>query len=196
MTLTTPPRIDETTLPEGVSTTFTHPCPFGCVIRVVDGQEESHVCVGVQIIAAVAPRLTIVEAFAIAGSLKPLLRELNAGSWEDGIRSGREGLCNGVDNDVPEGALPPAAPIVIEAQWRAWTEAAGYLADLAGERQTDEALNQLRDEFRYRAEEPRNGVCVGCGCTEERACADGCSWVRPGLCSACVVVPERQAAAS
>lgn len=28
--------------------------------------------------------------------------------------------------------------------------------------------------------------CQVCGCTEERACPGGCSWVEPGLCSACV----------
>lgn len=29
--------------------------------------------------------------------------------------------------------------------------------------------------------------CRICGCTEDHACADGCSWVRPDLCSACEV---------
>ena len=27
--------------------------------------------------------------------------------------------------------------------------------------------------------------CLGCGCTEMRACAGGCSWVIPNWCSAC-----------
>jgi hypothetical protein len=27
--------------------------------------------------------------------------------------------------------------------------------------------------------------CRVCGCTEERACPGGCTWVRPDLCSAC-----------
>lgn len=27
--------------------------------------------------------------------------------------------------------------------------------------------------------------CALCGCTERRACAEGCSWIRPNLCSAC-----------
>ena len=27
--------------------------------------------------------------------------------------------------------------------------------------------------------------CRGCGCTDERACPGGCSWVTPNLCSAC-----------
>jgi hypothetical protein len=30
------------------------------------------------------------------------------------------------------------------------------------------------------------GVCRECGCTDERACPGGCSWVEPDLCSACV----------
>jgi hypothetical protein len=31
-------------------------------------------------------------------------------------------------------------------------------------------------------------VCLGCGCTDSRACPGGCSWPRPDvdLCSACV----------
>jgi hypothetical protein len=29
-------------------------------------------------------------------------------------------------------------------------------------------------------------VCEICGCTDDRACPGGCSWVRPGLCSQCV----------
>ncbi len=28
-------------------------------------------------------------------------------------------------------------------------------------------------------------TCIGCGCTDRRACRGGCSWARPGLCSAC-----------
>jgi hypothetical protein len=31
------------------------------------------------------------------------------------------------------------------------------------------------------------GTCAGCGCTDDRACRGGCSWVSPGWCSACVV---------
>lgn len=29
------------------------------------------------------------------------------------------------------------------------------------------------------------GVCRVCGCTENRACDDGCSWVTRDLCSTC-----------
>lgn len=33
---------------------------------------------------------------------------------------------------------------------------------------------------------PRCGdmVCVKCGCTDSRACAEGCWWIEPGICSA------------
>lgn len=27
--------------------------------------------------------------------------------------------------------------------------------------------------------------CIFCGCTDDRACEGGCSWVLPGLCSKC-----------
>lgn len=29
------------------------------------------------------------------------------------------------------------------------------------------------------------GVCRECGCTNERPCPGGCSWIEPDLCSAC-----------
>lgn len=32
--------------------------------------------------------------------------------------------------------------------------------------------------------------CRVCGCTDDRACPGGCSWVEPDLCSACVEAPE------
>lgn len=35
-------------------------------------------------------------------------------------------------------------------------------------------------------------TCRVCGCTEEKACEDGCSWVAPGLCSACVIAGRHQ----
>jgi hypothetical protein len=28
-------------------------------------------------------------------------------------------------------------------------------------------------------------ACVICGCTDLRACDDGCAWIVPGLCSTC-----------
>jgi hypothetical protein len=28
--------------------------------------------------------------------------------------------------------------------------------------------------------------CRVCGCTDERGCEDGCEWIQPGLCSACL----------
>jgi acetyl esterase len=30
--------------------------------------------------------------------------------------------------------------------------------------------------------------CRNCGCTDSHACAGGCSWTEPGLCSACTTV--------
>jgi hypothetical protein len=39
-------------------------------------------------------------------------------------------------------------------------------------------------------------TCRECGCTDERACEGGCSWVEEDLCSACadkaLVVPEQR----
>lgn len=36
----------------------------------------------------------------------------------------------------------------------------------------------------------KGDACEKCGCTEERACPGGCSWVRPGLCSRCARLPK------
>jgi len=33
---------------------------------------------------------------------------------------------------------------------------------------------------------PKNMACRVCGCTDEFGCAEGCEWVQPGLCSACL----------
>lgn len=32
--------------------------------------------------------------------------------------------------------------------------------------------------------------CVGCGCTDQQACPEGCVWVLPGICSACCAQAE------
>ena len=34
---------------------------------------------------------------------------------------------------------------------------------------------------------PTSGICLACGCTDDRACAGGCSWVdrRQTICSRC-----------
>lgn len=34
-----------------------------------------------------------------------------------------------------------------------------------------------------------NDGCRECGCTDDVACPGGCSWVEPGLCSRCALVP-------
>ena len=31
------------------------------------------------------------------------------------------------------------------------------------------------------------GVCRVCGCTDEKACAGGCAWFEPDLCSLCAL---------
>lgn len=42
-------------------------------------------------------------------------------------------------------------------------------------------------------ENQRERTCMVCGCTQDRACPGGCSWVEWDLCSACVdkEAPER-----
>ena len=45
------------------------------------------------------------------------------------------------------------------------------------------------EDLRSRANESAQACCY-CGCTDDRACASGCWWVEPGLCSSCAEVPE------
>jgi hypothetical protein len=33
-------------------------------------------------------------------------------------------------------------------------------------------------------------TCRVCGCTDENACAGGCVWIEPGLCSICALAAE------
>lgn len=34
------------------------------------------------------------------------------------------------------------------------------------------------------------GICRQCGCSQNSACEEGCSWVEPGLCSVCAADPQ------
>ncbi len=42
------------------------------------------------------------------------------------------------------------------------------------------------DELRARVEPVR--TCRACGCTDDRACEGGCSWIAQDLCSRCAVI--------
>lgn len=55
-----------------------------------------------------------------------------------------------------------------------------------GER-IDTAPAWLRDRLAIGLASPIGGVCLQCGCTDEHACEDGCSWVDEShtRCSAC-----------
>lgn len=45
-------------------------------------------------------------------------------------------------------------------------------------------MSAMVDE-RPQLDEPADGQCRLCGCTDERACPGGCWWVRDDLCSSC-----------
>lgn len=49
-------------------------------------------------------------------------------------------------------------------------------------------LRSLADSMRgsVTAGDNPTGRCVGCGCTDKRACPGGCHWVGPDLCSRCL----------
>jgi hypothetical protein len=100
--MTTTPSLDLSTLPDGVSATFTYTCEYGCTVRVVDAETQPHVCVGEQIIGAVAGDdvpWSVIQR--IADSLKPLWNQRSHDVWVDGVRAGRTGeLFYGVPEDV------------------------------------------------------------------------------------------------
>lgn len=97
MTSTVVPSLDLSTLPEGVSATFTSSCAWGCVVRTVDGQEQPHICVGEHVLSTLAPELTFARVREIADGMAPLVRDLKGDAWEAGVRDGRTGPCYGVD---------------------------------------------------------------------------------------------------
>jgi hypothetical protein len=59
----------------------------------------------------------------------------------------------------------------------------GYPAD--GERVPIGELAGHFDHDLFKHAEAEGWVCSGCGCTNERACPGGCSWVGHELCSSC-----------
>ena len=91
--------------------------------------------------------------------------------------------------------LPPfiRSTVGFDKKSRTWWAKRYVLAVVTGNRSKTEALRKLnachRDSFKVL-------TCVWCGCTDRRACAGGCSWVKfelgtnRGLCSACATVPR------
>jgi hypothetical protein len=98
----TTPSLDLSTLPPGVSATFTSTCIYGCTVRTVDGVEQPHNCDGVSVLLdawrAMRDDATFGQAAErFAEVLKPLLRERSYDVWKDGVEAGRRGLVYGVD---------------------------------------------------------------------------------------------------
>jgi hypothetical protein len=57
-----------------------------------------------------------------------------------------------------------------------------HLAMAAGGVDSESDIRATHDMLRALGREPQ---CRKCGCTEDRACPGGCSWVAPNLCSKC-----------
>lgn len=53
------------------------------------------------------------------------------------------------------------------------------------------ALGLLRRHGLMPALDKPHLVCLGCGCTDDRACAGGCSWEQPGICTQCAPRTEK-----
>lgn len=63
-------------------------------------------------------------------------------------------------------------PPTWKTEARAWAEAVVF----------NEPGRAVRPEFLKHWDSRR---CRACGCTQNRACPEGCSWTEPDLCSAC-----------
>lgn len=61
----------------------------------------------------------------------------------------------------------------------------GLAAQRSVDRTARVAAAMIADPRFKRKEGCAPGVCRVCGCTQERACADSCSWITDDLCSTC-----------
>jgi transcriptional regulator with XRE-family HTH domain len=85
----------------------------------------------------------------------------------------------------------PADKHIARAEWIATIEqdilpvSLSSALALANELSIDlDVLGQLVEAHAHRpADVPP--ICRACGCTDDRACRNGCSWVESDLCSAC-----------
>ena len=78
------------------SDTFTFRCPWGCVIGVVNGAEQPHICNGtsqiVDILALAHGGMTVLQlSERIARGLDATLRERSHDAWVTGVNDGRSG---------------------------------------------------------------------------------------------------------
>lgn len=60
------------------------------------------------------------------------------------------------------------------------------VCDVSRCRQEVEVIYNGRQLCQRHYEEEINPMCKVCGCTNEKGCPGGCSWIKPGLCSSCV----------
>lgn len=90
MTTTPVPPVD---VPEElravVSTTFTYSCAWGCTVSVVESAEQPHMCVGLQVVGALAPELPWKRVCEVTHGLEPLVRTLVGHAWDDGVQQAR-----------------------------------------------------------------------------------------------------------
>jgi hypothetical protein len=66
-------------------------------------------------------------------------------------------------------------PLIDHPESRRW------VIVLVNPARTGQGRELIIDEHALRHEQ----TCRGCGCTDSRACALGCRWVAPDLCSSC-----------
>ncbi len=97
------------------------------------------------------------------------------------------GTPDGADTDEPAAVRPRYRALlsvcatlleVISRNWDTWAES-------ASEADVEDLVRVFVSARRLFPTTP--GVCISCGCTEERACEEGCGWIdgMRTLCSAC-----------
>lgn len=74
------------------------------------------------------------------------------------------------------------------AEAAAFFETRGLQRKLATTEEDRRGVQPWKDLMAFVIKPGVIGECRDCGCTDERACPEGCFWVAPDLCSACVEV--------
>lgn len=143
----------------------------------------------VRAVEAAAPRLAKAVKLA-AANIPDDIKAPNFGAvrGESFVRPGRYVMRNG-SNAIVVQPVTLKFGIQMRQTWQGWKgfldghpEGEGLVWGLDGKR--SDATPMHEHDLLHRSKNQKYR-CVRCGCTDDRACKGGCSWVAPGFCSVC-----------